>query len=549
VYKAFKNEIIKEELVRRAKQENKKFVFIDIISISQVTGDNYKKFAFENIKLTDIQDKAYYFKRLWTIYFWNSIMLESEKQLGYVSTFSEEVKQITVFEETNQRFKKIIENTELFLKVEQDLKNLDNYLKSKDIHLIILFDQLDKDVHPNLWREIVSPLVKYWERNPFNSIIPKIFVRTDLFGRLELNNKLNIEKNYMVSIEWGREELYSYFFKLILVKSKDEFLNIINGLGVDKNYLTKFINDAIKDNNQIPLRRNLLEPLVTITFGEEIIAKRSQFGHLWARKGKSYGHPYEYLFSNFKNANDTISIRPFINLMSYSIEAAIKNNERKIKDDFLYKNSLPLIDSDFYLKEEYRESAVSEHFNDLVTEGNDELKLIIDFLRDKTEYRLFYLTATELQDLLNGTIETYRELSGKNWKELKELLEANGIINEVAKPDGYIYYFAKLYIFWLALKPRHYQYGTTQRSLYTGSNFEKIEAHFKNKLKVDGIYQQSLIGTMIYEATKSNWPQIFSYPNYDSLLESLQEKGIIELKEQNKFKLIKAINLKVINEL
>ncbi|MEZ4983599.1 MAG: hypothetical protein R2795_00935 [Saprospiraceae bacterium] len=127
LYKAFKNQSIKDELVRRAKQEDKKFVFIDVISISQVTGENYKKYAFENLKLTEIQDKAFYFKRLWTVYFWNSIMLESEQLLGYQSSFKDEVKSITVFEDTNQRFNHIIENTDAFLKVEQDLRNLDAF--------------------------------------------------------------------------------------------------------------------------------------------------------------------------------------------------------------------------------------------------------------------------------------------------------------------------------------------------------------------------------------------------------------------------------------
>ena len=60
-----------------------------------------------------------------------------------------------------------------------------------------------------------------------------------------------------------------------------------------------------------------------------------------------------------------------------------------------------------------------------------------------------------------------------------------------------------LYKFWLGLKNRKYQYGKAQqKSLYSGSDFEKIEAHFKNRLQIGGIYQKSLIGTMIYEALK-----------------------------------------------
>lgn len=535
LYKAFKNPSIKDELVRRAKQEDKKFVFIDVISISQVTGENYKKYAFENLKLTEIQDKAFYFKRLWTVYFWNSIMLESEQLLGYQSSFKDEVKPITVFEDTNQRFNHIIENTDAFLKVEQDLRNLDVFLKSKDINLIILFDQLDKDIHPNNWRDIVSPLVKYWERNPFEHIFPKIFVRTDLFGRLELNNSLNIKKNNMVSIEWEREELYSYFLKLILAKSRDAFLAILQNSDVADDKLKSEINKVSEKYNQVPLKRHLLEPLVSLIFGKEV------------RKGKIFlGNSYEYFFFNFKNANDTISIRPFINLISYSCtEALTRNNIPK------YRNELPIISADFYLNNDFRDLAVEEHFSDLTNEGNYELKFIFQYLRDNTEYKQQYLTATELQAFLNGVLETFKDdLKSKNFKDLQELLEANGIIAEHIKPDGRIYYFAMLYKFWLGLKNRKYQYGKAQqKSLYSGSDFEKIEAHFKNKLKTEGIYQQSMIGTLIYEATKRKWSEVFDISSYDEFLEALQDKGVIELRSDNKFKLLRLLTVKVLGEL
>jgi len=537
LYKAFKNQSIKDELVRRAKQEDKKFVFIDVISISQVTGENYKKYVFENLKLTEIQDKAFYFKRLWTVYFWNSIMLESEQLLGYQSSFIEEVKPITVFEDTNQRFNRIIENTDDFLKVEQDLRNLDLFLKSKDINLIILFDQLDKDIHPDNWRDIVSPLVKYWERNPFEHIFPKIFVRTDLFGRLELNNSLNIKKNNTVSIEWNREELYSYFFKLILAKSRDAFFAILQNSDVADDILKAEINKVSEKYNQVPLKRHLLEPLVSLVFGKEV------------RKGKIFlGNSYEYFFFNFKNANDTISIRPFINLISYSCtEALTKNNIPKYK----YRNELPIISADFYLNSNFRHLAVEEHFSDLTNEGNYELKFIFQYLRDNTEYKQQYLTATELQAFLNGVLETFKEdLKSKNFKDLQELLEANGIIAEHIKPDGKIYYFAMLYKFWLGLKNRKYQYGKAQqKSLYAGSDFEKIEAHFKNKLKTEGIYQQSMIGTLIYEATKRKWSEVFDISSYDEFLEALQENGVIELRSDNKFKLLKLLTVKVLGNL
>lgn len=552
LYKAFKNETIKNELIRRAKQESQNFVFIDIIEISR--DDNSfeytKKYNFNQLRLSEINDKRFYFERLWLIYSWNSIMIESKKTFGFESSIPELVLPINKFGETKLRFDKIINDDSIFVSIENDLRHLNNYLNDKNINLIILFDQLDKDIHPDSWREIVSPLVKYWESNPFKRIVPKIFVRTDLFGRLELNNSLNLKKNNLVSIEWEREELYSYFFKLILAKSKEQLFKILqDSTNFDESIKLEIIKSS-QIYNQIPLKRHLLEPLVTLTFGKEVIktntwaASKNYKGNNQQRE-TNLGNSYEYFFFNFKNANDTISIRPFINLMSYvSTDSLSKQNLD------LYKNTLPLISSSIYLKNEFRDLAVEEHFSDLTNEGNLELKYIVQYLRENTQYKFQYLTSIELQEFLNGVIENYKsELNGKSREELQELLEANGIIAEQIKPDGRIYFFAMLFKFWLGLKSRKYQYGKVQRNLYSGSDFEKIEAHFKNKLKIEGIYQQSLLGTMIFEATKRNWSQVFEYSDYDSFLEALQQNGIIELKEQNKFKLIKTINLKTINEL
>lgn len=565
LYKAFKNESIKNELIKRAKQENQNFVFIDIIEISR--DDNSfeytKKYDFKNIALSTITDKWFYFQRLWLIYVWNSIMIEGEKLLAYKSIASDLLQPMNASTETKLRFNKIIADDNLFLQIENDLRNLNSHLDKENINLIVLIDQLDKDVPHQGWRDIVSPLIKFWESIPYKRIIPKIFVRTDLFGRLELNNSLNIKKNNMVSIEWEREELYSYFLKLILAKSRDAFLTILQSSDVADDKLKVEINKVTENYNQVPLQRHLLEPLVSLAFGREVMKTNFHKKFIFDKEKKKkveveirqeipLGNSYEYFFFNFKNANDTISIRPFINLISYSCTEALKENSNIDKKSSIeYANSLPILNSDFFLKGEFRDLAVDEHFSDLTNEGNYELKFIVQYLRDNTEYKQQYLTATELEAFLNGVIETHKnDLNGKTHKDLQELLEANGIIAEHIKPDGRIYYFAMLYKFWLGLKNRKYQYGKAQqKSLYSGSDFEKIEAHFKNKLKTEGIYQQSLIGTLIYEATKRKWSEVFDISSYDEFLEALQENGVIELRSDNKFKLLKLLTVKVLGNL
>lgn len=540
LYKAFKNESIKNELIKRAKQESQNYIFIDIIEISR--DDNSfeytKKYDFKNLALSTITDKWFYFQRLWLIYVWNSIMVESEKSLAYKSLASHLLQPMNASTETKLRFNKIIDDDTLFLEIEDDLRNLNSHLDNSNINLIVLIDQLDKDVPHQCWRDIVSPLIKFWETIPYKRIIPKIFVRTDLFGRLDLNNSLRIKKDNMVSIEWEREELYSYLLKLILAKSRDTFLSILKNSDVADDMLKSEINKLSEKYNQVPLKRYLLEPLVSLVFGKEV------------RKGNVFlGNSYEYFFFTFKNANDTISIRPLINLMSHAVAAALKDVPKP-----KYKDTLPIINVDFYLNSEAQNKAVGEHFNDLTSEGNRELEDIVRFLRDNTEYKQQYLTSTELEAFLNGVLDAYK-LEGKTTKDLHDLLIATGFIAEHIKPDGRIYYFAMLYKYWLGLKNRKYQYGKAQqKSLYSGSDFEKIEAHFKNRLQIGGVYQKSLIGTMIYEATGGKgagrkWAEVFDYPSYDDFLEALQKMGIIEIRDDGKFKLSKQLSTKVLNEL
>lgn len=75
-----------------------------------------------------------------------------------------------------------------------------------------MYDQLDTRINPIYWGKAVSPLIAYWRENyTVNSnIIPKIFVRTDLYRRIEGTNKERLKDN-IISIEWSIEEVFAYF--------------------------------------------------------------------------------------------------------------------------------------------------------------------------------------------------------------------------------------------------------------------------------------------------------------------------------------------------
>jgi len=208
---------IKEKLLKLAEVTSKKYECIDIISLKGSI--KRKKFPFNILDMNEIPDKRHYFTNFWKVYTWNSIFLEVEEKLNYEEKSKLEIKEIgdgTETEtETKSRFEKIINNDELMIIVEKNLKDLDSYLYKNNRQVFVLYDQLDNLIHPNYWGEVVSPLVYWWDNNNiFKCINPKIFIRTDLYNKLKGTNTIRLQNN-KISIEWTREEIYSYFFKLI----------------------------------------------------------------------------------------------------------------------------------------------------------------------------------------------------------------------------------------------------------------------------------------------------------------------------------------------
>lgn len=71
--------------------------------------------------------------------------------------------------------------------IEDDLERLEEYLVEKNQKLFIMYDGLDNVVKPKYWSKAISPLINKWGGNisAYNNIHSKIFLRTDLFERIE----------------------------------------------------------------------------------------------------------------------------------------------------------------------------------------------------------------------------------------------------------------------------------------------------------------------------------------------------------------------------
>jgi cellulose biosynthesis protein BcsQ/uncharacterized protein YjgD (DUF1641 family) len=452
LYKALRDpqlKSVKHELIRRAqKSGNVDYIFVDIISLKG-KGEP-KSFDFDQIDLSKIPNKSYYFKNFWLVYTWNSVFLDASDKIGYFekSELNESVKPFRTSIEAKRRFDELISNENSLEIIENDLIKLDEYLKINSKSLFVLYDQLDNLIKPTDWGDIVSPLIDYWwdYLNRFKNIAPKIFIRTDLYNRLTGTNTTRLQNN-IINIEWSKEEVYSYFFKLVFAdeKSKSSLFDFMRLINYDKAFISNSGRYLERNNNQLKLFRNEIEPFMTSFFGKEVRSASGGF----------LGKTFDWFYFNLTNADQqSISLRPFINLINGAIDEAI---------DDPTQNIVQIINQRFYASLKNRDNAVKQHFEDLIREDfNKDLQYIFNYLKEMgSPFKKIFLYKSELHKLLQGVLSYYStELESKNIDELKGILVSNGIIHENVKPGENIFYFAQLYKYWLGLSSRKYEQKT-----------------------------------------------------------------------------------------
>lgn len=162
-----------------------------------------------------------------------------------------------------------------------------------------------------------------------------------------------------------------------------------------------------------------------------------------------FGESYDWFYTNLKNANETISLRPFIDLITLSIGFSIKDDN----------SALPILPACYYTYGKTRAEAVERHFKDLAQEkGNTDLVPIFDYIQNKAPayLKLDKMTQWELFSLLDAILAEGSLTENSSRDELIELLTVNGIIKSVyvRLRDGTHrnYHFALLYKYYLGLR-------------------------------------------------------------------------------------------------
>lgn len=426
-YKALQNQKFVSALLSRAEKTSKNHQIVNIISdVSSPRG---------YLELTaylsgDINNEEFV-RKFWIIYIWAE--LSAQKIFESESTCNFEIKNNAM---TAKAIKDIINDEDRYLTVELELAELDKHLKSRDIKLIVTFDQLDAAVKPKYWDKGISPLIRICQSNSWERIQPKLFLRRDLFEKLgNITNKQSLASQ-AIDLEWSCDEMYAFFLKIIYSKSEKSFHEFLFD-----NFSETFSKDTIikklkKKNsyNQLPDDVHILKPLVNSFFGKPNL---------------DYVDAYEALYRNIRNANQTISLRPFLDMIKFAIEEQIKDSSKKRKQ--------AVIGIDYCFLRSVRAKAVKRYFQDMAQEeGNDVIKFFIeDILQHDVvppHLKCSSLIQRDFEKLVDIVRGNHKEIEDVSTTTFEEMLVLNGIIFVTLIPGGIKKFsFAYLYKFYLNL--------------------------------------------------------------------------------------------------
>ena len=385
--------------------------------------------------------------RYWVIYTWNAIANDiKDKLLDFNFDMSSLKFTPNDTDESRLVLQKLIEDEQYVQHIESEFTRLDEFLKSQaePTYLTIIYDQLDEIVKPSDWNIWIPDLIRYWRMKRYTHISGKLFMRTDLFKSLEGVNNINDLINNAINIEWQKEELFSFFFQLALLgNNASSFWEIMNAYGDYDQNIIKGCKDKfdVTKSSLIPIDDKSLIPMVYTYFGEFVDVNKS------SRMGDSY----DWFYRNLKNADGTISIRPFISLLKTAINKACKEIH-KIES---YK---PVLFQKCYTDREVRSSAVSEHLEDMQKDmvGGKYIALIFDFINNTRELK--YKKISQREPIFISMLKEVVKSNNSNTKEdisidfLKDLLIRNGIVGVTNYGSGNIYVFSFLYKYILGLK-------------------------------------------------------------------------------------------------
>lgn len=428
----------KVDFVERLKQFSKvddDFIFINIIDPNDVLELKSLGFNPHNVG----EDKPTYYRRFWIVYIWNVLL----KKLPNIYVSNLPTFDVLNDETTRQRFEAMIQSNQI-IEVEQDLKKLNEKLRKEHKKVVISFDFLDKVVEVSNWEKDFNPisqLIKFGQFNSYSNLYPKIFIRTDLFEKIHGINNVGALENKVLSLDWGGDELFAYFFKVVYQVSGEKFIDWLRLKNPEKYETIYHIENLFKENEaQIPLeQKEMLVFLVNSFFGEYVNPGIPNFG-------KSY----EWFYNNLKNANDVVSLRPFIALLDFCFKKALEANA----GTFDYA----ILPGKYFTEPAAREAAARTYLADIWKDYPRNFQMVLNSFHNPhpalARFRYHSITHEDLTELIKVVfeIENQAEPQAKDIENIINLLRDAGIIRYNPHYKKYPYAFAYLYKYYLGLK-------------------------------------------------------------------------------------------------
>ena len=424
-YQALKQNDFFKLLIEKTQRQHLNF------SILNITNHEQDQFELIGLSSGDIKNELI-IRKLWILFIWNALVQRGEFRTEY-DNFTINLGDLNAVE----NMLAIANNDAELSLLNDELIRFNTELRKQDRRLIITFDRLDNIVKPSLWNDIIAPLIKLCMHFPHDNIRPKLFLRRDLFERLgNLTNK-NSFKPRSIDLEWSRNEVYSFFLKVVFTFSEEKFY-IFLGQELKETLISEIKKKFNKKNvkNQLPLEDYLIEPVINTFFGESRIGKTA----------------YEYLYRNIQNSDKTVNLRPFLDLL----KSAIKEQKEKEKEKRFRGKAI--IGLRYCTSSEVRKKAVERYLQDLWSEqGNELVKLFCeDFANNEIPnmYKRSWLDESKFESLLgeiknNHLNEEAAKSSSIN--DFKQILIANKIINPYMVGSKRRYGIAFLYTSYLGV--------------------------------------------------------------------------------------------------
>lgn len=451
-----------------------KLKFVNILSFEE---DGDKLFDFKYLNFSQIDAPEFYFNSFWQIHTWMSILLDPEfETIKNESALKEYVKPIRGAEAV-KRFDELISmGIDAIISIEEDFSRLNHYLIEHKTKLFLLYDQLDTRINPIYWGKAVSPLISYWRENwsIYSNMLPKIFIRTDLYRRVEGTNTARLEEN-IINIEWSIEEVFAYFFKLVFSneESSKAFWAISEKTRLHIQHRKNVQKELQNNDNQfISMERAQIGPLVDIFFGGKVIISKP--GKDGKNQMVNLGNSWDFFWTTLANAdNKSISLRPFINMLDgNAVELALSKTEKHI---------LQIISPEIYASREVQLRTATSYFDDLTQDDfSKDLICVRDFINSDKGIAYRYKSLPEetfnllIKFIYNDNIDRFNSVRSED--DLKSLLYANGIVAEKVKRGGKVYQFASMYAYSWALKSTEYdreidklREGAKMKGIYGGA--------------------------------------------------------------------------------